>query len=192
MRCARERVAGSGPRLLTRIALDARRQKRSSAGSSPPGRSGIGRRHELLAWKMTGSALSLSFGDQSGHYVTLRIIWPNFLLDIWHSSREALAEIFGLLNRTVITSPVNGYITNLHLRLGDYALTGQTQLSIVDSDSFWVAGYFEETKLPYIRFMSIGWQPISFGKISGRRGDRESKPAPGGSVRFPGACLVCV
>ena len=52
--------------------------------------------------------------------------------------------------RTIIRSPVNGYITNLHLRLGDYALTGQTQLSVVDSDSFWVAGYFEETKLPYI------------------------------------------
>ena len=48
LRCARERVAGGGPRLLTRIALDARRQKRSSAGSSPPGRSGIGRRHELF------------------------------------------------------------------------------------------------------------------------------------------------
>jgi multidrug resistance efflux pump len=54
------------------------------------------------------------------------------------------------MTRTIIRSPVNGYITNLHLRLGDYALTGQTQLSIVDSDSFWVAGYFEETKLPHI------------------------------------------
>jgi multidrug resistance efflux pump len=51
------------------------------------------------------------------------------------------------LDRTVITSPVNGYITNLHLRPGDYASSGQPQFSIIDSDSFWVAGYFEETKL---------------------------------------------
>lgn len=55
------------------------------------------------------------------------------------------------LNRTVIQSPVNGYITNLHLRVGSYASAAQTQLSIVDSDSFWIAGYFEETKLPKIR-----------------------------------------
>jgi RND family efflux transporter MFP subunit len=51
------------------------------------------------------------------------------------------------LERTVVTSPVNGYITNLHLRAGDYATSGQPQFSIIDSDSFWVAGYFEETKL---------------------------------------------
>jgi len=51
------------------------------------------------------------------------------------------------LERTVITSPVNGYITNLHLRPGDYASSGQPQFSIIDSDSFWIAGYFEETKL---------------------------------------------
>ena len=54
------------------------------------------------------------------------------------------------LDRTVIKSPVNGYITNLHLRVGDYAAEGQTKLTIVDSDSFWIAGYFEETKIPHI------------------------------------------
>jgi multidrug resistance efflux pump len=54
------------------------------------------------------------------------------------------------LQRTEIHSPVNGYVTNLHLRIGDYANVGETKLSIIDSDSFWIAGYFEETKLPYI------------------------------------------
>ena len=44
-------------------------------------------------------------------------------------------------------STVNGYVTNLQLRVGDYATTGRTNISIVDSDSFWVNGYFEETKL---------------------------------------------
>jgi RND family efflux transporter MFP subunit len=52
------------------------------------------------------------------------------------------------LERTIIHSPVNGYVTNLTLRIGDYATPGQTKLTLVDSDSFWVAGYFEETKLP--------------------------------------------
>lgn len=51
------------------------------------------------------------------------------------------------LQRTVVISPVNGYVTNLHLRLGDYATSGQQQFSIIDRDSFWIAGYFEETKL---------------------------------------------
>lgn len=51
------------------------------------------------------------------------------------------------LSRTEVTSPVNGYITNLHLRVGDYASAGTPQFSIIDSDSFWITGYFEETKL---------------------------------------------
>jgi len=55
------------------------------------------------------------------------------------------------LERTVVRSPVNGYVTNLRLRVGDYAQTGQPALALVDSDSFWVAGYFEETKLTGIR-----------------------------------------
>ena len=44
-------------------------------------------------------------------------------------------------------STVNGYVTNLLLRIGDYANTGSPNISVVDSDSFWVTGYFEETKM---------------------------------------------
>lgn len=51
------------------------------------------------------------------------------------------------LERTRIVSPVNGYITNLLTQPGDYATSGQRALSVVDSDSFWVDGYFEETLL---------------------------------------------
>ena len=51
------------------------------------------------------------------------------------------------LARTRIVSPVNGYITNLMTQPGDYATSGQRALSVVDSDSFWVDGYFEETLL---------------------------------------------
>lgn len=51
------------------------------------------------------------------------------------------------LKRTEVRSPVNGYVTNLLLRAGDYARQGVTNLSIIDTDSFWIDGYFEETKM---------------------------------------------
>jgi len=51
------------------------------------------------------------------------------------------------LERTDVRSTVNGYVTNLLLRVGDYANTGVSNISVIDSDSYWVTGYFEETKL---------------------------------------------
>src|SRR5580693_9686962 len=36
-------------------------------------------------------------------------------------------------------------------QLGDYANVGQNVISLVDADSFWVDGYFEETNLEPIR-----------------------------------------
>jgi multidrug resistance efflux pump len=56
------------------------------------------------------------------------------------------------LRRTEVRSPVNGYVTNLLLREGDYAHTGASNVSIIDTDSFWVDGYFEKTKLARICF----------------------------------------
>ena len=55
------------------------------------------------------------------------------------------------LKRTEIRSPVNGYVTNLIAQLGNYASAGANKLSIVNTDSFWVDGYFEETRLASIR-----------------------------------------
>jgi multidrug resistance efflux pump len=55
------------------------------------------------------------------------------------------------LERTQIRSPVNGWVTNLMAQLGDYATVGQNTISLVDADSFWVDGYFEETNLGSIR-----------------------------------------
>ena len=55
------------------------------------------------------------------------------------------------LARTEIRSPVNGYVTNLLAQLGNYANGGVNQLSIVNTDSFWIDGYFEETQLASIR-----------------------------------------
>jgi len=55
------------------------------------------------------------------------------------------------LQRTEIRSPVNGWVTNLLVQLGDYANVGTNVISLVDADSFWVDGYFEETNLEPIR-----------------------------------------
>jgi multidrug resistance efflux pump len=55
------------------------------------------------------------------------------------------------LERTEIRSPVNGWVTNLLAQLGDYANVGTNVISLVDADSFWVDGYFEETNLAPIR-----------------------------------------
>jgi RND family efflux transporter MFP subunit len=54
------------------------------------------------------------------------------------------------LKRTQVRSPVNGYVTNLLLRLGDYANAGTTNISVIDADSYWIDGYFEETKMAHI------------------------------------------
>jgi RND family efflux transporter MFP subunit len=54
------------------------------------------------------------------------------------------------LKRTQVRSPVNGYVTNLLLRVGDYAHAGATNISVIDADSYWIDGYFEETKMAHI------------------------------------------
>ncbi len=52
------------------------------------------------------------------------------------------------LQRTLVVAPVNGIVTNLELRPGNYLPAGRQGLALVDSDSLHVDGYFEETKLP--------------------------------------------
>ncbi|MGU7782770.1 efflux RND transporter periplasmic adaptor subunit [Burkholderia sp. PU8-34] len=55
------------------------------------------------------------------------------------------------LARSEIKAPVDGYITNLNLYPGDYAAAGVARLALIDAHSYWVYGYFEETKLPQVR-----------------------------------------
>ncbi|WP_233196493.1 HlyD family efflux transporter periplasmic adaptor subunit, partial [Chromobacterium sinusclupearum] len=51
------------------------------------------------------------------------------------------------LQRTVVRAPTDGYVTNLNVHVGDYAAAGAARLALIDSHSFYVDGYFEETKL---------------------------------------------
>jgi multidrug resistance efflux pump len=68
---------------------------------------------------------------------------------------------------------VNGYITNLTAQVGDYATAGQRTLAVVNTDSFWVEGYFEETKLEHIhigapaKIALMGYRQPLAGHVAG-------------------------
>ena len=90
------------------------------------------------------------------------------------------------LARTEIRSPVNGWVTNLQLRQGDYTATGQAVMSLVDSDSFWIDGYFEETALRSIKegqpvkAWLLGYREVLQGHVeSVARGIVVANAAPG-------------
>jgi RND family efflux transporter MFP subunit len=51
------------------------------------------------------------------------------------------------LERSTIVAPVNGFVTNFDLLPGRYVNAGASILALIDSDTFRVEGYFEETKL---------------------------------------------
>lgn len=55
------------------------------------------------------------------------------------------------LAQTNVKAPVDGWVTNLSTRVGNYAAVGQPVFALIDSHSFYVVGYFEETKLRHIR-----------------------------------------
>ena len=55
------------------------------------------------------------------------------------------------LEFTEVRAPVDGYVTNLNLQLGDQAQANQPALALVDVHSFWVHGFFQETLIGKIR-----------------------------------------
>jgi multidrug resistance efflux pump len=54
------------------------------------------------------------------------------------------------MDRSTVYASVNGIVTNFWLRPGDYVTASQPIAALVDTDTFYVEGYFEETKLPRI------------------------------------------
>jgi RND family efflux transporter MFP subunit len=55
------------------------------------------------------------------------------------------------LERSTVLAPVNGIVTNFDLLPGRYVNAGAAVFALIDSDTFRVEGYFEETKLRRIR-----------------------------------------
>jgi multidrug resistance efflux pump len=54
------------------------------------------------------------------------------------------------LDRTAVMASVNGYVTNLSLRPGDYLNAGTGALAMIDLDSIRIEAYLEETKLRHV------------------------------------------
>jgi len=68
----------------------------------------------------------------------------------FEAAQHQVAQARINLSRTQVRSPVNGYVTNLLMRVGDYAHRGVSNISVIDADSYWIDGYFEETKMARI------------------------------------------
>ncbi len=63
------------------------------------------------------------------------------------SVREARANVQQAelnLDFTRVRAPVDGYVTNLNLRLGSQAVANQPALALVDINSYWISAYFRE------------------------------------------------
>jgi multidrug resistance efflux pump len=80
-------------------------------------------------------------------------------IGIAQAAKAAMQEANGALDqarldleRTTVRSPVNGWISDLILQQGGFATAGHPAVTVVNADSFYVVGYFEETQLPRIRF----------------------------------------
>lgn len=54
------------------------------------------------------------------------------------------------LDRSVVRSPVDGFLNDRAPRAREFVSAGRAVLSVVDSNSFHIEGYFEETKLTQI------------------------------------------
>jgi multidrug resistance efflux pump len=90
------------------------------------------------------------------------------------------------LARSTVRAPVDGYVTNLRLRPGDFATAGVTKVAVLDAASFWITGYFEETKIWKIRggdparIMLMGFDQPIFGHVESMgRGIDNSNDTPG-------------
>jgi multidrug resistance efflux pump len=63
------------------------------------------------------------------------------------AARAAVRQAELNLEFTQVRAPVDGYVTNLNLRLGSQAVENQPALALVDVNSFWVDGFFKETSI---------------------------------------------
>src|ERR1700730_11729372 len=67
------------------------------------------------------------------------------------------------LKRTEVRAAVHGYVTNLNLKRGDYATQGKPAMALIESDSYRIDAYFEETKIPQI----VGGSNVSIRLMNG-------------------------
>jgi len=89
----------------------------------------------------------------------------------YQQAQANLAQARVNFQRTEIRSPVNGWVTNLLTQRGDYVNVGSNVVSLIDADSFWIDGYFEETSVARVRegdpasIKLMGYSPIVRGHV---------------------------
>ncbi|MCV4264695.1 efflux RND transporter periplasmic adaptor subunit [Pseudomonas capsici] len=69
------------------------------------------------------------------------------------------------LSRTRVLASADGYVTNLNVHRGDYARAGEAKMAVVDMNSFWVYGFFEETKLPHVHVNDSAEMQLMNGEV---------------------------
>ncbi|QRX81153.1 HlyD family efflux transporter periplasmic adaptor subunit [Glaciimonas sp. PAMC28666] len=93
------------------------------------------------------------------------------------------------LERTNVLAPADGWIANLNVHAGDFAQVGVPKMTVIDANSFWIYGYFEENKLPLMRvgdkaeIRLLGSEQLLAGHIDSiARGitDRDNGPSSNG------------
>jgi multidrug resistance efflux pump len=89
------------------------------------------------------------------------------------SAKAELSQADINLQRTEVRSPVDGYVTNLLMRVGDYARAGTSNVSVIDETSYWIDAYFEETKLANVHAGDVV-EATLLGYESPIRGEVES------------------
>ncbi|WP_347906182.1 HlyD family secretion protein [Pseudomonas purpurea] len=109
-------------------------------------------------WEKSSTDVAVAQAELLRNQANLGLAQANVQLAI-----AALTQAELDLQRTRVEAPVSGYVTNLLTRQGDYASAGSALLALVDSDSFYVSGYFEETKLPRI----VEGSPVRIQLMSG-------------------------
>ncbi|PWW05768.1 efflux RND transporter periplasmic adaptor subunit [Mangrovibacter plantisponsor] len=68
-----------------------------------------------------------------------------------NAAQAALDKANWEISQAIVSAPQDGWVTNLSTRVGDYATAGNAVFALVESHSFYVVGYFEETKLRHIQ-----------------------------------------
>ena len=79
---------------------------------------------------------------------------------------DAVREAWITLQRTVIRSPVTGYIAERNVQVGQTVSAGQTLMSVIPLDQMWVNANFKETQLNGV---SLGQKVTLISDIYGKK-----------------------
>ncbi|CAG9296686.1 HlyD family secretion protein [Celerinatantimonas diazotrophica] len=102
-------------------------------------------KHKYQRRKELTDKQAISEEDLETSRINTKVAKANFDL-----AKAELAVAQLNLNRTKVIAPEAGDIVNLSLNQGNYVSRGKAVLAIVKAHSFYVTGYFEETKIPLI------------------------------------------